>query len=85
MRIVTGSCEIFIPLADMVDLEAERARLTKELEAAENEVKRAESKLANTEFTAKAPEKVVNAEREKLAKYQELADKLRATIDSLKG
>ncbi|MBO4276790.1 MAG: class I tRNA ligase family protein, partial [Clostridia bacterium] len=84
VRIVTGSCEIFIPLADMVDLEAERARLTKELEAAENEVKRAEGKLANTEFTQKAPEKVVNNEREKLEKYKALAEKLRASLESVK-
>ncbi|MBP5155076.1 MAG: class I tRNA ligase family protein, partial [Clostridia bacterium] len=83
VRIVTNDCEIFIPLADMVDLEAERARLTKELEAAENEVKRAEGKLANEEFTRKAPEKVVNNEREKLEKYKALAEKLRASLESL--
>jgi valyl-tRNA synthetase len=68
----------------MVDLEAERARLSKELEAAENEVKRAEGKLANEEFTRKAPEKVVNNEREKLEKYKALAEKLRASLLSLK-
>jgi valyl-tRNA synthetase len=83
VRIVTNACEIFLPLADIVDTEAERERLTKELATAENEIKRAEGKLNNAEFVSKAPEKVVNAEKEKLAKFQELAEKLRASIASL--
>jgi hypothetical protein len=74
---------IFLPLADIVDTEAERERLTKELATAENEIKRAQGKLNNAEFVSKAPEKVVNAEKEKLAKFQELAEKLRASISSL--
>ena len=83
VRIVTNACEIFLPLADIVDTEAERERLTKELATAENEIKRAQGKLNNAEFVSKAPEKVVNAEKEKLAKFQELAEKLRASISSL--
>ncbi len=83
VRIVTNACEIFLPLADIVDLDAERERLSKELANAENEIKRAEGKLANAEFVSKAPEKVVNAEKEKLVKFQELAEKLRASIASL--
>lgn len=83
VRIVTGSCEIFIPLADMVDLEAERARLQKEIAAAEGEIKRAEGKLSNAEFTAKAPEKVVNAEREKLAAAKALYEKLQNSVKAL--
>ena len=83
VRIVTGSCEIFIPLADMVDLEAERARLQKELAAAEGEIKRAEGKLSNAEFTAKAPEKVVNAEREKLAAAKAFYEKLQNSVKAL--
>jgi valyl-tRNA synthetase len=65
VRIVTNACEIFLPLADIVDTEAERERLTKELATAENEIKRAQGKLNNAEFVSKAPEKVVNAEKEK--------------------
>ncbi len=83
VRIVTNACEIFLPLADIVDLDAERERLSKELANAENEIKRAEGKLSNAEFVNKAPEKVVNAEKEKLVKFQELAEKLRASIASL--
>ncbi len=83
VRIVTNACEIFLPLADIVDADAERERLTKELETAENEIKRAMGKLNNAEFVSKAPEKVVNAEKEKLAKFTELAEKLKASIQSL--
>ncbi len=83
VRIVTEACEIFLPLADIVDADAERERLTKELATAENEIKRAQGKLNNQEFVSKAPEKVVNAEKEKLVKFQALAEKLRASIESL--
>ena len=83
VRIVTDSCEIFLPLADIVDSDAERERLTKELATAESEIKRAEGKLNNAEFVSKAPEKVVNAEKEKLAKFRALAEKLKASIASL--
>ena len=83
VRIVTEACEIFLPLADIVDSDAERQRLTKELETVESEIKRAEGKLANAEFVSKAPEKVVNAEKEKLEKFKTLAEKLKASIASL--
>ncbi len=83
VRIVTNACEIFLPLADIVDTDAERERLTKELATAESEIKRAQGKLNNAEFVSKAPEKVVNAEKEKLVKFQALAEKLRASIESL--
>ena len=83
VRIVTEACEIFLPLADIVDSDAERQRLTKELETVESEIRRAEGKLANAEFVSKAPEKVVNAEKEKLEKFKTLAEKLKASIASL--
>ncbi len=83
VRIVTNECEIFLPLSDIVDLDAERKRLESELANAESEIKRAQSKLANTEFVSKAPEKVVNAEKDKLAKFEALAEKLKASIASL--
>ena len=83
VRIVTDACEIFLPLADIVDTDAERQRLTKELQTVESEIKRAEGKLGNAEFVAKAPEKLVNAEKEKLEKFKALAEKLKASIASL--
>ncbi len=83
VRIVTNESEIFLPLADIVDADAERERLAKELAVAESEIKRANGKLNNAEFVAKAPEKLVNAEKEKLVKFTELAEKLKASIASL--
>ena len=83
VRIVTNESEIFLPLADIVDADAERERLQKELAVAESEIKRANGKLNNAEFVAKAPEKLVNAEKEKLLKFTELAEKLKASIASL--
>ena len=69
VRIVTDAATVFIPMADMVDLEAERRRLTAELENVTREIARVEGKLANENFTSRAPEQVVNAERVKLEKY----------------
>ena len=54
-----------------------------DVEFAESEIKRANGKLNNAEFVAKAPEKLVNAEKEKLLKFTELAEKLKASIASL--
>ena len=70
VQIITDSATIYIPLADIVDFEAERERLNKELAATDGEIKRAEGKLSNENFTSRAPEAVVNAEREKLEKYK---------------
>ncbi len=70
VQIITDSAAIFIPLADMVDFEAERRRLEGELKTMEGEIKRCEGKLGNEGFVAKAPEAVVAAEREKLEKYK---------------
>ena len=59
--------QLFIPFEDLVDIEAEKDRLDQEIKNKEEEVKRLEGKLANQEFVTKAPEFVVNKEREKLA------------------
>lgn len=70
VRIITDSAAVYIPLADMVDFEAERKRLENELRTAEGEIKRCEGKLSNQGFVAKAPAAVVDAEKEKLEKYK---------------
>ena len=59
-----------------MDFKAELERIAKEKEKAENGLRITEKKLANEKFVANAPESVVNAEREKAAKYRELIAKL---------
>ncbi|MDR3148824.1 MAG: valine--tRNA ligase [Oscillospiraceae bacterium] len=73
---VTEDAKFFIPLAELVDLEAEKARIAKELEKAEADRDRLLAKLSNTEFISKAPEHVVAAERDRLAKAEALIRQL---------
>jgi valyl-tRNA synthetase len=76
MSAVTSEAEIFIPLDDLLDYRAEFERLTKEKERLLGETARIGGKLANEGFVSKAPEKVINDEREKLAKYREMLEKV---------
>ncbi len=85
VRVITDACEILIPIADMIDKEEEMARLTKELASAENEIMRATKKLENAEFVAKAPAKLVDAERAKIETFTAKCEKLRAAIENLKN
>ena len=78
VTVTTHSARLLMPLAELVDLEAERARLTKELETAKQQPEAQEKKRANENFVSRAPEAVVNAERER-------ADKARALIANLEG
>ena len=71
VQIVTDSATVYLPMADLVDLEKEKARLTAELARLDGEIERANKKLSNESFTAKAPAAVVEGERAKLAKYIE--------------
>ena len=78
--VITGA-QIFIPLDELVDYEAELARLQKERDRLTGEVQRVEKKLSNQGFVSKAPEKVVQAERDKQAQYQEMLDKVIDQLD----
>ena len=83
VSIVTDAATIYIPMADMVDLSAERARLTSEIEKNGKEIARVQAKLSNAGFVEKAPAAVVEAERAKLAKYLATDEALRAAMDKL--
>ncbi|CAK8054515.1 valine--tRNA ligase [Eupransor demetentiae] len=76
MSQVISGAEIYVPLAGLIDIDAEITRLQGEVKRFQGEVKRAEGKLGNEKFVNSAPEKVVAAEREKLADWQ---SKLEAT------
>ena len=80
---VTDSAKIYLPMGDLIDREAELKRLQKELENCQREIRSTEGKLANKEFVAKAPEKVVNVEREKLARANERLLKIQESIREL--
>ena len=65
--VVIGAVEIVVPLAGMIDLDAERQRLTKELDNAQQDAERRRSRLADSSFVDKAPAHIVQRERENLA------------------
>ncbi|KLV11246.1 MULTISPECIES: valine--tRNA ligase [Photobacterium] len=83
---LVGKSELMIPMAGLIDKDAELDRLAKEIQKTEGEIKRIEGKLGNQGFVAKAPEAVVAKEREKLDGYKETLTKLaeqQATIAAL--
>ena len=79
--IVTEDAKIYIPMGDLIDFEAEKARLSKELDAAKKDLEFVNNKLNNENFVAKAPEAVVSAQREQAAK---LSEKIAMLEDSIK-
>ena len=79
ITLVITPVEITIPLAGLVDAEAEKERLSKELAEAESQIARLE-KLLNSPFAQKAPAAVVEKERAKLAEYQETAARLKLQL-----
>ncbi len=83
VSVVTHDATAYLPLSELGDLAAERERIAKELEKAKNGLRITEGKLANEKFVAHAPENVVNAEREKVAKYQELIAKLEESAKAM--
>ncbi|MBO8163814.1 MAG: valine--tRNA ligase [Brevibacillus sp.] len=82
--VVTGA-ELFLPLAGLIDIEQEVKRLEKELAALNGEVERIEKKLANQGFISKAPAKVVEEEKAKLADYADKREKVLARLAELKA
>ena len=76
VHLVCNGAEAYIPLASLVDLDEERARIDKEIERVKGEVSRAQGKLSNEKFVQKAPEAVVNEERRKLETAKEMLARL---------
>jgi len=82
VHIVVPSAEIYMPMNELVDREKEIERLNSEKERLEKEIKRVEGKLSNKGFVDKAPKEVVEAEKAKGAKYQEMLDKVLESLAS---
>ncbi|MCE1255052.1 MAG: valine--tRNA ligase [Anaerolineae bacterium] len=80
--VVVQGIEVYLPLSDLVDTEAERARMQKELDEINSQIGRLQGLLSSS-FAEKAPAAVVDKERQKLAGYLESADKLKAQINDL--
>jgi valyl-tRNA synthetase len=80
---IAGDVVASMPLAGMVDLDAERERLQKELEEVQMEQQRAEKQLSNESFISRAPEKVVAVQRERLARANEQVSIIKQRLESL--
>lgn len=85
VTVVTHGANVYLPLAELVDLEKELERIAKEREKAAENLARIEQKLSNEKFVSKAPEAVVNAEREKAEKARALIAKLDESAAAMKG
>ena len=83
ISIIAQDLELYIPFNDLVDIAAEIERLTKEKETAQSELNRAQGMLSNEKFVSKAPEKLIAGEKEKVAKYTEMIEKIDERLKEL--
>ena len=84
VSVVVSDAVAYLPLEDLVDREKEIERLTREQMRLTGEIARCEGMLSNPKFVDKAPQAKVEAEREKLAKYREMKEKVDLTLEQLK-
>ena len=84
IQVVLDRCEVFLPVADLIDFEKEIERLEKEKKKLEGEIKRVVRKLSNEGFTNKAPKKIVDEEKNKQKKYEEMLEKVLVRLDEIK-
>ena len=85
VTVVTHNATVYLPLSELVDVAAEAERIEKEIEKAKNGLRIVEQKLSNDKFVSRAPEAVVNVEREKAAKFQELIAKLEESAKAMRA
>ena len=85
ISVVLDRCEVYIPLKDLIDFHREIERLEKEKEKLEEELKRVRNKLSNEGFVTKAPEHVVEEERKKQKKYEDMMEKVLERLEALKS
>ena len=83
VSVVIANANIYIPFAELVDIEKEKERLLKEKERLEGELKRVNGMLSNERFISKAPESKINEEKDKLAKYTQMMEQVEERLRSL--
>jgi valyl-tRNA synthetase len=83
--VLSGGTELFVPLEGVIDLDRERSRLRGEIERLQGLSAGASKKLDNENFVSRAPDEVVQKERDKLAQYDEQASKLQEKLAELEG
>ena len=83
VSVVTDNARLFMPMAELVDLDKERERIKKELANAVKQLEGQIAKLTNEKFVSRAPEAVVNAEREKKVKLDALIENLKLSLENL--
>ena len=83
VNVVTNECKMYMPMAELVDIEKEKERINKELDKARKEVEGQTKKLQNEKFLAKAPEAVLIKERDRLARAEALIANLEESLKKL--
>ena len=84
VSVITDNARMFMPMSELLDLEKEKARMEKELANARKQLDGQIAKLSNEKFVSRAPEAVVNTEREKKAKLEALIENLEESLKNLK-
>jgi valyl-tRNA synthetase len=80
---ITPLGELFLPLDGIIDVEAERTRVTKEMSKVESELTKVRAKLADENFTSKVPQKVLDEHTQRQADWSTQFDKLKAMLEAL--
>jgi len=80
---VVSDTEIYVPLAELVDLQVERSRLTRDISKVQEDITHLEAKLSRSDFLERAPEEVIEKERHKYQELRERASKLAAALESI--
>jgi valyl-tRNA synthetase len=82
-QIIVGEATVCLPLAGVIDLGAEKARLEKEVGKLDADISKIEKKLSNPKFVEKAPADVVDGEREKVSEFKDKRAKVHVALDRL--
>jgi valyl-tRNA synthetase len=83
VQTVVSGVTYALPIADIIDLDRERARLEKEIARLQGDIKKIDQKLADQDFVARAPEDIISEQRTRRAEAEAVAAKLSAALQGL--